>query len=145
MLCPLLLICQKFFLKFQIFLLRFASLSRSRQRKCMQHTVFQFHQRLRRSSHHLNIITRKIKHIWRRIGRSQNSVSIQQRAFKIRFQAIGKYHLENVPLFDVMLCLFHHLAVSFFVKQRSEITCESSLLRWLRLSGANQLCHIFQF
>ena len=114
MLGKLFFILQKLGFKVLVFLLTFSSGTGTRQGEGVKRTVVQVCQRLRGSTCHLDIVTGKIEHIGGWIGGPEHPVGIEEASLCRSTHRIGEYHLENIAFVDVMLCLFHHLAVGFF-------------------------------
>ena len=142
---PLFFVCQQFFFQPLVFLFRGSSWPGACQREGVKRPILQLHQRLRGSSGNLHIVTGKIKHVRRRIQCSQYPVGIEKASFIVCFQPVGKHHLENIALPDIVLGFLHHIAVPLFVKERPEIGSAAARFHRSHLPVGEEPSHGFQF
>ena len=72
-------------------------------------------------------------------------VRIEEAPFGFGAQAVGQDDLENIAFMDVVLALFDHLAIFFFIEQGFEIALE--LQRYVRclLAFADEAFHALHF
>ena len=100
-----------------VFFLGLSSGTGSGKGKGMEHAIFQFYQRLRGRAGDFHVGSGKIEHVRGRVHGPQDPVGIEQASLKRRAEPVGQHNLENVSLIDVLLCFFHHSAISVPVKE----------------------------
>ena len=122
MLGKLLLIREKLRLECPVLLLRPAARTGSRKREGVAHAVLKLDERLGRSARDLDVGTREVEHIRRRVDRAQHAIDVEQTALKRSAQAVGEDDLKDVTLKNMMLGGLDHLAVARPVKERRDLT-----------------------
>ena len=82
----------------------------------MENAILYLDQSFRGSPGNLDRVTIKVEHVRRWVCASEQPVGIEQASFHFGFQSVGKHDLENISFIYIVLCLFYHPAVGFFVK-----------------------------
>ena len=142
----LLFVSKKLLFQQLVFLVRFPARTRSRQGERVQNAVLQLDQRFRGRPGNFNVSARQIKHVRRRVNRSQVTVRVEQTAFKIHAQAVGQNNLENIAFVNVLLRFANHVTISLFVKQscyRTGNAAFGNLPFFARLEKIDKLVEFF--
>ena len=138
-------IVQEFIFQGLVFFRRLAPRPRAGQGECEEVAVFQAGQRFRRRTGQFDVVTGEEEHVRRRVDGPQDAICIEEAPFGFGAQAVGQDDLENIAFTDVILALFDHLAIFFFIEQGFEIALE--LQRYVRclLAFADEAFHALHF
>ena len=136
---------QKFGFQSPIFRICFSSRPGPRQRECVQHTVLQLDEGLGGRARNFDIRSGEIEHIRGRIDRAQDAVGVKEASFKGRAEAVREHDLENISLVYVVLCLFHHAAELFPLKERGHLAEELSARFVFLFPVPEKVCELLKF
>ncbi len=112
---------EEFFFQPLIFFIALSSRPRSGKREGPDLSVLDFYESFRGCTGDLDIITREVEHVRRRVRRSEDAVRIEEASLKISFEPVGENELEEVSLVDIMFDLLDFLTVRFLIEERAEL------------------------
>lgn len=144
MLGTLFFIGEEFFFQPLVFFIALSSRPRSGKREGPDLSVLDFYESFRGCTGDLDIITREIEHVRRRVRRAEDAVRIEEASLKISFEPVGENELEEVSLVDIMFDLLDFLTVRFLIEERAELGFQVAGFRLGRFSEADQLFHFFR-
>ena len=145
MLGTLFFIGEEFFFQPLVFFIALSSRPRSGKREGPDLSVLDFYESFRGCTGDLDIITREVEHVRRRVRRAEDAVRIEEASLKISFEPVGENELEEVSLVDIMFDLLDFLTVRFLIEERAELGFQVACFRLGRFSEADQLFHFFEF
>ena len=116
----------------------------ARQGEGVENAVLQLHQGLRRGPRHLHVGTGEVEHIRGGVQGPQDAVGVQQAPLEGGGEPVGQDDLEDVPLPDVVLALFHHGTVGGLVEEGGDLPQQPSAGLVLLFAVLQQVRQVLQ-